>query len=255
MLYINTNLVPPSPNHRKVNELHLYKLKVVTLCVLPPHTSVDIVPVIENRPCASIPTLINSVVTTTSSTVTPPLKRTISIGLRSHKGSHSQSGLDRITLDESPPRNRRNIGSNTESQEDLLEETRNNRLNFRQRLRDTDITSRQDVISSYEVETDENIERQTVLRSSTGGGKERVEKVRSLVAPRSFQTPEKLVVHSTDDYLNCDNAEDRWLKERFPPEAKIVTVPRGDKGFGLIMVEENVSSVIYETQNVTPRYS
>ena len=100
------------------------------------------------------------------------------------------------------------------------------------------------MISSYEAEIDDKLERQTFIRSSTGG-KERVEKVRSLVAPRSFTTPEKLVVSSGDDYLNCDNTEDRWLKERFPPEAKLVTVPRGDKGFGLIMVEENVSVAIF----------
>ena len=195
---------------------------------------------IENRPCASIPTIISSVVTTTTSLVIPPLKRTVNIGIRSHKGSHSQSGLDRITLDESPPRNRRNIGSNTESQEDLLEERRNNRHNFRQRLKDTELIS-QDMITSYEQKTDEQNERQPYMRS-TSGGKERIEKVRSLVAPRSFTTPEKLVVHSTenDNYLNCENMEKEWLKEKFPPEAKLVTVPRGDKGFGFMMVEGNV---------------
>lgn len=211
------------------------------------YDSMDIVPVVESRPCASIPTIITSVVTTTTSVVTPPLRRTVNLGIRSQKGSHSQSGLDRITLDESPPRNRRNIGSNTESQEDLLEERRNNRYNFRQRLKDTELISRQDIINSYEQTTEEQVERQPCLRDSTGS-KERIEKVRSLIAPRSFTTPEKLIVqspdHNNDNYLNCENSEKEWLKEKFPPEAKLVTVPRGDKGFGFIMVEGNVRSII-----------
>lgn len=195
------------------------------------YDSVDIVPVIENRPCASIPTIITSVVTTTTSVITPPLKRAVNIGIQSRKGCHSQSGLDRIILDESPPRNRRNIGSNTESQEDLLEDRRNNRRNFRERLRNTDLASREDIINSYEQEIDGQDER----RSHTLG-RERVERVRSLLAPRSFNTPEKLIVESSD-HLNNDSA---WLKAKFPPEAKLVTIPRGDKGFGFIMVEGNV---------------
>ena len=192
----------------------------------------------ESRPCASIPTIItevSSVITTTTSVITPPLNRTV--GIRSHKGSHSQSGLDRIMLEESPPRNRRNIGSNTESQEDLLEERRNNRRNFQERLKSTDLTSR-DV---YLQETDEN-ERQTYMLGLTSG-KERVERVHSLLAPRSFTTPEKLIVHSTadHDYPNYgNNADSEWLKEKFPPGAKLVTVPREDKGFGFIIVEGNV---------------
>lgn len=192
---------------------------------------------IENRPCASIPTIITSVVTTTTSVITPPLKRAVNIGIVSRKGSHSQSGLDRIVLDESPPRNRRNIGSNTESQEDLLEDRRNNRRNFRERLRNTDLASREDIINSYEQEMDGVDERQSVTLRLTSG-KDRVERVCSLHAPRSFNTPEKLIIDSPD-YLSSDS---EWLKTKFPPGAKLVTVPRGDKGFGFIMVEGNVNS-------------
>ena len=141
-------------------------------------------------------------------------------------------------LDESPPRNRRNIGSNTESQEDLLEDRRNNRRNFRERLRNTDLASREDMINSYEQETDGVTERQSHTLSLTNG-KERVERVRSLLAPRSFNTPEKLVIESSD-YLSNDS---EWLKAKFPPGAKLVTVPRGDKGFGFIMVEGNVNII------------
>ena len=199
---------------------------------------------IENRPCASIPTIITSVVTTTTSVITPPLKRAVNIGIASRKGSHSQGGLDRIVLDESPPRNRRNIGSNTESQEDLLEDRRNNRRNFRERLRITDLASREDIINSYEqcqeVHVDGMSERQSVTLRLTSG-KERVERVRSLHAPRSFNTPEKLIVGSPD-YLSSDKTDSEWLNAKFPPGAKLVTVPRGDKGFGFIMVEGNVNN-------------
>ena len=198
---------------------------------------------IESRPCASIPTIITSVITSTTSVDTPPLRRTVNVGgIRSQKGSHSQSGLDRIALDESPPRNRRNIGSNTESQEDLLEERRKNRHNFRQRLKDTDLALRQDVINSYEQENDEQTEAATHRQGLTSG-KERVERVRSLVAPSSFNVPEKLIIQSSDDYLSSSKTERDWLKDRFPPGTKLVTVPRGDKGFGFIMVEGNVSVV------------
>lgn len=205
------------------------------------HNSVDIVPVIESRPCASIPTVITSAVTTIASVDTPPLRRTVNIGgFRSQKGSYSHSGLDRIALDESPPRNRRNIGSNTESQEDLLEERRKNRHNFRQRLKDTDLALRQDVINSNEQEPDEHNET-AAHRQGLTGGKERIERVRSLVAPSSFSVPEKLIIQSSDDYLSSSETEKDWLKERFPLGTKLVTVPRGDKGFGFIMVEGNVS--------------
>ncbi len=208
---------------------------------------------IENRPCASIPTIITSVVTTTTSVITPPLKRAVNIGIVSRKGSHSQGGLDRIVLDESPPRNRRNIGSNTESQEDLLEDRRNNRRNFRERLRNTDLASREDIINSYEQcqEVDGMNEIQSVtLRLPSR--KDRVERVRSLHAPHSFNTPEKLIIDSPD-YLSSDKTDSEWLSTKFPPGAKLVTVPRGDKGFGFIMVEGNVNSpyniVVLELKN------
>lgn len=197
---------------------------------------------IENRPCASIPTIITSVVTTTTSVITPPLKRAVNIGIVSRKGSHSQSGLDRIVLDESPPRNRRNIGSNTESQEDLLEDRRNNRRNFRERLRNTDLASREDIINSYEQEIDGVNERESVTLRLTSR-KDRIERVRSLLAPRSFNTPEKLVIDSSD-YPSSDKTDSEWLKAKFPPGAKLVTVPRGDKGFGFIMVEGNVITLV-----------
>ena len=168
------------------------------------------------------------------------MKRAVNIGIVSRKGSHSQSGLDRIVLDESPPRNRRNIGSNTESQEDLLEDRRNNRRNFRERLRNTDLASREDIINSYEQEIDGEDERQPFTLRLTNR-KDRVERVRSLHAPRSFNTPEKLIIDSPD-YLSSDKTDSEWLKAKFPPEARMVTVPRGDKGFGFIMVEENVNN-------------
>ena len=219
-------------------------MQMSLLLALQIYGSVDIVPVIENRPCASIPTIITSVVTTKTSVITPPLKRTVNIGIQSRKGCHSQSGLDRIILDESPPRNRRNIGSNTESQEDLLEDRRNNRRNFRERLRNTDLASREDIINSYEHEIDGQDERRSYTL-----GRERVERVRSLLGPRSFNTPEKLIVESSD-HLNGDRTNSAWLKANFPPEAKLVTIPRGDKGFGFIMVEGNVERMIFIANNV-----
>ena len=84
-----------------------------------PH-SVDIVPVVENRPHVSIPTLITEF---TDDHQTPPARR---------KGSETESTLNILQSHEtlldssidSPIHSRRGIGSNTESQEDLLEDTR-----------------------------------------------------------------------------------------------------------------------------------
>ena len=42
--------------------------------------------------------------------------------------------------------------------------------------------------------------------------------------------------HTTDH-----NTYDKWLLSHFPKDSRIVTVPRGDKGFGVIMVEGKVS--------------
>lgn len=197
-----------------------------------PH-SVDIVPVVENRPHVSIPTLITEF---TDDHQTPPARR---------KGSETESTLNILQSHEtlldssidSPIHSRRGIGSNTESQEDLLEDTRitlKERLKYHELSNESEIT----ILNSYELKDD--AEERTILGSQTNGFSvnERVERVQSMVAPRSCATPEKIILHDIEEPDVDSNNE--WMDAHFPTGSRSVTIPRGDKGFGIIMVEEKV---------------
>lgn len=202
-----------------------------------PH-SVDIVPVVENRPHVSIPTLITEI---TDDHQTPPTRR---------KGSETESTLNILQSREtlldssidSPLHSRRGIGSNTESQEDLLEDTRiqrslKERLKYHELSNESEIT----ILNSYELKDD--AEERTILESlgsQTNGFSvnERVERVQSMVAPRSYATPEKIILHDIEEPDADSNNE--WMEANFPAGSRSVTIPRGDKGFGIILVEEKV---------------
>ena len=59
-----------------------------------------------------------------------------------------------------------------------------------------------------------------------------------MVAPRSCATPEKIILHDIEEPDVDSNKE--WMNAHFPAGSRFVTIPRGDKGFGIIMVEEKV---------------
>ena len=100
------------------------------------------------------------------------------------------------------------------------------------------------ILDSY---GDENVKEKTALLDSDidggdqSGQKERVERVRSMVAPRSYATPEKLILDAEE--VNGVDPVNEWMSEHFPAGSSMVTVPRGDKGFGIIMVEGKVCCV------------
>lgn len=66
---------------------------------------------------------------------------------------------------------------------------------------------------------------------------EKVDCVRTIIDPHSFSTPEKLILEP--DIRVHPVVMSSWM-EKFPQGARTVTVPRGDKGFGFIMVEKKV---------------
>lgn len=119
----------------------------------------------------------------------------------------------------STPTNIHSIGSNTESQEDLLEDKRrkNGKL---------DPSTRSPVLANGHSDI------------STG----RVERVRSLITPKSCKTPEKLVLDEDSSPVLEQEYED-WVAKHFPPNSRIVVVQRGGEGFGFSMVEDKVSVV------------
>ena len=176
---------------------------------------------------------------------TPPARR---------KGSETESTINSLQshetlLDsstESPFHSRRGIGSNTESQEDLLEDVRNQK-NLKEMLKYRELSkaSVANIINSYELR---GVEEKTLpgLRVETNGIsapviKERLERVHSTVAPHSYTAPEKLVLHAKESDMGNDSAvHEEWMKIHFPAGSKSVTVPRGDKGFGIIMTEGKV---------------
>ena len=69
--------------------------------------------------------------------------------------------------------------------------------------------------------------------------KQRVERVLSLVAPTSYSTPEKLILRA-EGSRSKGSTYDKWMESHFPAGSQTVTIPRGDKGFGIIMVEGKV---------------
>ena len=134
-----------------------------------------------------------------------------------------------------------NIGSNTESEEDLLSVSVHNHKNLEQSFK-------------YSRTSDRNIMDSFQYRNGNGevSSGEVVGRVRTVdVSTQSFSTPEKLVlvepastgvsrVHpggvSSEAPLSTGSS---WMA-KFPRGSKMVTVPRGDKGFGFILVEKKV---------------
>ena len=136
-----------------------------------------------------------------------------------------------LLINDSPVRVRRNIGSNTESQEDLLQDSRNTR----NKHHDDYILEEHKPKGSTTHKSQTNGDAKNSRTSARRSGKEQVvERVHSIVGPRSFKTPEKFLLEPDDS---------SWLETNFPLDAETVTIPRGDKGFGFIMVEEKVRGV------------
>lgn len=120
----------------------------------------------------------------------------------------------------STPTNVHCIGSNTESQEDLLEDKR-------RRNGKLDQSSRCPVLASG-------------LNEINGIGNERVERVGSLITPKSCKTPEKLVLEEDSSFM-LEEEYEGWVAKHFPPDSRVVVIQRGGEGFGFSMVEDKVS--------------
>lgn len=146
-----------------------------------------------------------------------------------HTSPHDKPHQKRtLLINDSPVRARRNIGSNTESQEDLLQDSRNTR----NKQHDKFILEEHKQNGSTTHQSQTNGDVKNSRKSARRTGKEQiVERVHSIVGPRSFKTPEKFLLEPDDS---------SWLEANFPLDAETVTIPRGDKGFGFIMVEEKV---------------
>lgn len=139
----------------------------------------------------------------------------------------------KLLINDSPIRVRRNIGSNTESQEDLLQDSKNksNSGVFERKKNNPKPQKAGDEINNYERK----------LRKS--GREKKVDRVHSIIAPRSHKTPEKFLLDPADENDSA-MANASWLEANFPLDAKTVTIPRGEKGFGFFMVEEKVNKNI-----------
>ena len=215
--------------------------------------SVDIVPVVENRPSATIPAVVSTSAGTPSHhRQMVPVRRESSESAPNQRPIYSIEGMTCMSA-----RNRRNIGSNTESQEDLFEETVRNRRNRRDNFKQKSMSKERviSLINAFENEGcpsgsrySPEIDRSIASKDSAAVAphKDRVERVHSLVAARSFATPEKLVLHNaaaavngTSDFVKDPSYND-WVAAHFPTGSYTVTIPRGNKGFGLIMVEGKV---------------
>lgn len=126
-----------------------------------------------------------------------------------------------------------NIGSNTESQEDLLAEmsSHRNHKNLKKNIGYLESQSLSDesrnIMDSYPYQNgmDE-------FPSSSEG---------CVGAAQSFATPEKLILEPDLDIRaqTSYGVASSWMSQ-FPQGSRTVTVPRGDKGFGFIMVEKKV---------------
>lgn len=132
-------------------------------------------------------------------------------------------------MNDSLVRPRRNIGSNTESQEDLLQESQNstNQQDFEEHKHGSD---------NFKLQRDDDDNKKRFSKKSGRG--RMVDRVHSIIAPQSFKTPEKFLVEPVDTEINNSS----WLEANFPLSAETVTIQRGEKGFGFIMVEEKVNA-------------
>lgn len=91
---------------------------------------------------------------------------------------------------------------------------------------------------------------------------ERVGTVKSVLDSSSFPKPEKLIlgpwsqdnqvrVHPSNHVIKIPQPVG-WTEKAFPAGSRTVTVPRGDKGFGFIMMEHEVQktlSFLFELTN------
>jgi hypothetical protein len=155
--------------------------------------------------------------------------------------SRSGRGGDIIMLNGYSERAGGNIGSHTESEEDLLSvSTHNNHKNLEKNFEESHSNN---IMDSFQYQNG------TVDIAS----KEIVDRVRSVDSARLYSTPEKLVlaepmfagvsrVHVGGVPFEAPPTGNSWMGN-FPRGSKLVTIPRGDKGFGFILVEKKVRGV------------
>ena len=154
-----------------------------------------------------------------------------------------------------PPLSHDNIGSSTESQEDLLKENSwRNLENLQQESHNSKVT----IMDSCPFQNRcENGNRKPNRKPmSMDIPKERTGSVKSVLeSPLSFPKPEKLVldpwyydnhvrVHPSRHVIEVPQPIGWTEKQQFPPGSRTVTVPRGEKGFGFIMVEQKAREML-----------
>lgn len=147
-----------------------------------------------------------------------------------------------------------NIGSNTESQEDLLKETSwRNSENLQYERHGSKFTI-MDSCTFQNGRESGNVTPQMGLTSVDPSSKEKIGTVKSVIDSSSFHKPEKLLLDSWNHnnhvrvHPSCHTSDvphpGRWTEKQFPQGSRTVTIPRGDKGFGFIMVEQKVRCVV-----------
>lgn len=169
-------------------------------------SSVDIVPVVESKPSARVPTLLTNI---GKGRGRKDVEEEVDGRPRKGSGTESTFYLARShdnLLDLPNNHSTNGIGSNTESQEDLLDTRSKNLRNQQEKKmgvgqrRPNSGSKIASLISSYE-ETAKLSQSppQSPKRTRVGGGsqkgrRERVGRVMSIVAPQSYAKPEKLVL-------------------------------------------------------------
>ena len=171
--------------------------------------SVDIVPVVESKPSARVPTLLTNIGKMGQGKGRRGMEEETDGRPRKGSGIESTFCLARShdnLHDLSNNRSSNGIGSNTESQEDLLDTHSKNLRNQQEKRmgvgqrRPNSGSKIASLISSYE-ETAKlsqspppSPKRTRVGGGSQKGRRERVGRVMSIVAPHSYAKPEKLVL-------------------------------------------------------------
>ena len=139
-------------------------------------------------------------------------------------------------------KSRGGIGSYTESQEDLLaESSQENQKNLKKNF----IYKKSHSVNESRVIMDSFPYQNGLVEVPN---RERTGRVGSVVGVRSFATPEKLIleaespdarVYPSRRITEVPPSSANWTG-MFPHGSRTVTIPRGDKGFGFIMVENKV---------------
>lgn len=128
----------------------------------------------------------------------------------------------------------KSIGSFTESQEDLLSKSSHrNQKNLEKTFR---------YLKSHSSNKSRNIMDSFSHQNGTSGPPpgEKAGRVRTEAGSRSFARPEKLILEPDVEGVGTRAPPTISWTRKFPYGSRTVTIPRGDRGFGFIMLEKKV---------------